>query len=147
PRLTFSDQRERQMRERCKVAAGADGASTRHVWEHAPVQTLEERLDGLDPRPGISFCQRVRAEEHCRAHDFRWIRIADAAGMAAQEPHLQLFRQLLRNGLRDEATEARVDAVRVLARSVRGALDELTRCPHLVARCVAELCARSFDGN
>ena len=44
--------------------------------------------------------------------------------MAAQQAQLQLLGQLLRDRLRDEAAEAGVDAVRVLARAVRGALDE-----------------------
>ena len=66
------------------------------------------------------------------------IRLADAARVRAEQPELQLLGQLFRDGARDEATEPGVDAVRVLARAVRGALDELARGAHLLARGVGE---------
>ena len=97
-------------------------------------EALDEQLDGLDARARVALRERVRAQQHRRAHDLGRIRVADAARVAAQEAELELLGQLLGDRLRDEAAEARVDAVRVLARAVRGALDELARGAHPLAR-------------
>ena len=119
------------MRERREVAGGADAAAARHDGHDAAVEAREQELDRLDARARCSLRERVRAQEHRGAHDLVRIRLADAARVRAQEPQLQLLGQLLGNRLRDEAAEAGVDAVRVLARAVRGALDELARGAHL----------------
>ena len=47
----------------------------------------------------------------------------------------------------DEAAEARVDAVRVLLRAVRRALDERARGAHLVAGGIGEPRRRALDGD
>ena len=44
-----------------------------------------------DARPGEPLRERVRAQEHRRAHDVVRIRLADAARMAAQETELELL--------------------------------------------------------
>ena len=136
PRLPFADERQREMRERREVARGADRATARHDRQHASVEEREEQLDGLDPGPRVSLRQRVRAQEHRRADDLGGIRVADTAGVRAKEPQLQLGGLLFRDRDGHEAAEAGVDAVRVLAAPVRGALHELAGGTHLLAaRC------------
>src|SRR2546428_12685640 len=58
--------------------------------------------------------------------------------MTAEQAQLQLARQLFGDRLRDEAAEAGVDPVRVLAGAVRGSVDELAGGPHLCPRTVGE---------
>ena len=137
-RLALADERQREMRERREVARRADRAAARHDGQHAAVEAVEQQLDRLDARAGVSLRERVRAQQHRRADDLVGVRLADAAGVRAQQPQLQLPRQLLGDRAVDEAAEAGVDAVGVLARAVRGALDELAGRPHLLARRVGQ---------
>ena len=115
-RLALADERQREMRERREVAARADRAAARHVRQDAAVEALEQQLDGLDARARVALGERVRAQQHRRAHDLVRVRLADAARVAAQQAQLELLGQLLRDRPRDEAAEAGVDAVGVLAR-------------------------------
>ena len=130
-RLALADERQREMRERREIARRADRAAARHDRQHAAVEALEQQLDRLDARAGVALRERVRAQQHRRAHDLVRVRLPDAARVRAQQPQLQLLGQLLGDRAVDEAAEAGVDAVRVLARSVRSALDELARRAHL----------------
>ena len=114
-RLPLADQRQRKVRQRREVAARPDGAARRHVRHEARAEHRDEQLDRLDAGARVTLCERVRTQEHRRAHDVVGVRIADAAGMAAQQPQLQLGRLLGRDRLRDEPAEAGVDAVRVVA--------------------------------
>ena len=125
PRLALADERKREVRERREVAAGADRTAARHVRQHAAVQAVDEQLHGLDPRARAALRERVRAQQHRRAHDLVRIRLADTARVASQQSQLKLLRELLRDRLGHEAAEAGVDAVGVLARPVRRALDDL----------------------
>ena len=118
------------MGQRSEVPAGSDRAATGHVRQDATVEASDDQLDGVDVRARVALGEGVRTEEHRRAHDLGRIRLADAAGMAAQEPELKLLGQLLGNGAGDKAAEAGVDAVGVLARSVDGSLDEVARGAH-----------------
>ena len=147
PRLTLPDEREREMCERSQVAAGTDRASARHDRQDAPVEALEQELDELRARAGASLGERVGAQEHRRPHDLVGIGVADPTGVAPQQAQLELLRQLLRNGLGDEAPEAGVDAVRVLAAPVRGPVDNLPGSVHLRARRVRENGPRTSDGH
>jgi hypothetical protein len=58
--------------------------------------------------------------------------------MAAKQPQLELFRQLLGDRARDEAAEAGVHAVGVLLAAVRGVLDDLARRSHSLSRRLGE---------
>ena len=139
PRLALADERQREMRERREIAGGADRAARRHDRQNAALEQREQQLDRLDPRAGVALRERVRAQEQRRADDLVGIRLPDAARVRAQEPQLQLLGLLLGDRDRDEAAEAGVHAVRVLARAVRGALDELARGAHLLPRGVGQL--------
>ena len=103
------------MRERGEVAArptepraGTNGTIPRP--EHG-----EQQLDRLDARTRVALRDRVRAQQHRRAHDLVGVRLADAARVAAEQAQLQLLGLLVGDRLRDEAAEAGVDAVGVLA--------------------------------
>ena len=119
----------------------------RHVRDEAAVQAVDQELDGLDPRAGVALGERVRAQQHRRAHDLVGVGLADAAGVAPQQAQLQLRGLLLRDRLRDEAAEARVDAVGVLAGAVRGPLDDRAGGAHLRPRLVGELGRVPLDGD
>ena len=67
--------------------------------------------------------------------------------MRAEQPELQLFGLLLRDRDRDEAAEAGVDAVGVLAAPVGGSLHELACGVHPLSCPVGQPCARSVDGH
>ena len=145
PRLALADERQREMRERREVAGGADRAAARHDRQHAAVEQREQQLDGLDPRARVALRERVRAQEHRRADDLVGVRLADAARVRAEQPQLQLGGLLLRDRDRDEAAEAGVDAVGVLAacraRRARRARGRRSSSPAPVG----ELGARPFD--
>ena len=145
--LALADQRQREVRERREVAAGADGAAARHMRQHAAVEALDEQLDRDRPRARVALRQRVRAQQHRRADDLVRVGLADPAGVAAQEAELELLGQLLGDRARDEAAEAGVDAVGVLLAAVRGLLDELAGRAHALARRVREADRPGVDGD
>ena len=115
------------------------------VRDDPGVEAGEQQLDHLDARAGVALRERVRPQEHRRAHDLVRVRVADAAGVAAQEAQLELPRQLLRDRLRDETAEPGVHPVRVLARAVRGPVDELARRDHPLPRGVGEPGVATLD--
>ena len=147
PGLPLADERQREVRERCEVAARADRAAARHVRQQPAVDALDQELDRLDARARVALRERVRAQQHRRAHDLGRVRLADAARVAAEEPQLELLGQLLRDRRRDEPAEPRVDPVGVLARPVRGALDQLAGGAHPVSRRVGERDGRPLHGD
>ena len=122
------------MRERREVTAGTNGPATGNVRQNAAIQAFDQELYRLRSGPGEALRERIRAQEHRRPDDFVRIRLAHAAGMAPEQPELQLARQLLGNRARDKTAKAGVDAVRVLVRAVSGAFDELPGAHDLFAR-------------
>ena len=143
PRLSLADERQRQMRERCEIATRPDRAARGHTREHAAVEALDQELDRLDSGARVALGERVRAEQHRRADDLVRVRLADPAGMAAQQAKLQLLDLVVRDRLRDEAAEPGVDAVRVLAHP----LDERARRLHPRPRLVRERHRHTVDGD
>ena len=98
----------------------ASSSSTSHPWAHRNASRARSRVTASPP-------VQPRAD-----------RVPDPAGVAAQQTQLQLLGQLLGDRLGHEAAEARVDAVGVLARAVRGAVDDCPRRVHARARRVGE---------
>ena len=147
-REALADERQREVRERREIARRADRPAARHEREHAAVQALEEQLDRAERDPRRPLGERVRAQEHGRADDLVRIRLPHAARVAAQEAELELLGLLRRDRLRDEAAEAGVDPVRVLAARARGHLvDEIARGLDSFAGDVGELRRRALDRN
>ena len=143
PRMALADEREREMGERCEVAAGAHRAASRDVRQDAAVEAFDQQLDRLDPRARVALRERVRPQQHRRADDAGRIGLADAARVAAQQAELELVDAVVGDRLGDEAAEARVDAVGVLGRL----LDERTGRLHLTARLVGEADGRAVHGD
>ena len=142
----LAHERKREMGERREIPRGADRAAARHDGQHSLVQAVEQELDGLDARSREAFRERVRAKHHRGADDLVRIRLPHPARVAAQEAELELLGELRRDRLRDEAAEAGVDAVGVLARGLRGgAVDELAGRGHLRAPVVGEGRRGSLD--
>ena len=135
------------MGERGQVARRAHRPSRRDDREHAAAEALEQELHRLHARARMPLRERVCSQEHRRADDLVGVRLADPAGVAAQQPQLELLRQLPRDPLRDEAAEAGVDAVRVLVEPVRGALDERSSGTHLRPGLVGQLGACAVHGD
>ena len=131
------------MRERREIAARADRAARGDARQHAAVEALDQQLDRLDVRARVALRERVRAQQHRRAHDLGRIGLPDAARMAAQQAQLQLLDLIVGDRLGDEAAEAGVDAVRVLGRLV----DQRPGGPHARARLVGERDRRAVDGD
>ena len=113
-RLALTDERQRQMRERCEIAARTDRPARRHVRDDPGVEDGEEQLDRLDARAGVALCDRVRAQHHRGAHDIVGVRLADAARVTAEQSQLKLLGLVVRDRLGDEPSEASVDPVGVL---------------------------------
>ena len=143
--LALADERKREVGQRRQIPARADRAAARDVRQDAAIQTVEQELRGLDPRTRAALCERIGAQEHRRAHDVVGIRLAHTARVASQQSQLQLVRQLFRDRLGDEPAEARIHAVRVLARSVSGTFHDEPCGAHLVARLVRKLGGRAVD--
>ena len=114
-RFALADQWQRKVSERREVAARSDGSSGRDPGHDARVEHRYEQVDRLDTRTRVALCERVRPKQHRGADNLVRVRLADAAGVTAQQPQLELLRLLGRNGLGDEAPESRVDAVGVVA--------------------------------
>src|SRR5204862_7140812 len=91
PGLTLADQRKGEVRKRREVAAGADRSATRHTRNDPRVQAVHDQLDRLDAGAGEALRERVGAKQHRGAHDLRWVRLADAAGVASKQAELKLF--------------------------------------------------------
>jgi hypothetical protein len=130
------------MGERGEVAARADRATRRDDGKHSSLEAGEQELDRLDPRARVPLRERVRTQEHRCADDVVGVGLAHAAGVAAEEPELQLLDLILGDRLRDESAEARVDAVGVIAAE---RLQERTRSDHARPRGIGQRRASSFD--
>ena len=154
PRRTAAAHRTRPRPRRPAAARGARAARGRrsrppsHARARAAAtpasKNREQQLDGLDPDPRVPLGESIRAQEHRRADDLVRIRLADTAGMAPQQPKLELARLLGRDLLGDEPPEARVDAVRVVAELP---LDQRSRGPHPLASAIRQLHPATFDGD
>ncbi len=147
PRSPFPDQWQGEVCEWREVAACTDRPAARDVGQKTGIQQREQCFDELDARTGRSFRERIGAQEQSRTNDLVGVRIADTARVAAEQSDLQLFGLLLRDRPRHEPAEARVHAVGVLARAVRRPLDEIACRAHALARRVAQLRGRPFDGD
>jgi hypothetical protein len=82
-RLALADERQREMRQRREITACPDRAAGRDVGKDSAVEAFEQQLDGPSARSGKALRQRVRAQEHRRAHDLGRIWLTHAAGVAS----------------------------------------------------------------
>ena len=141
---SFADERQREMRQRSEVAAGADRAAARHLRQDPAIEKVEQPLGDLRTSSRVPLRERVGAHEQRGADDLVGVRLADAARMAAQQPELELLGQLSRHARRDEPPESRGHAVgRPFCRN--RPVDDFSRRSHLLAGRVVELCGGALD--
>ena len=136
------------MGERREITRRSDRAAARNDRRDPAIEARKEQLDGLGACSRVPLGERVRTQEHRRPDDLGRVGLPDSARMAPEEPELELVGELRGDRLRDEATEPRVDSVRVLAASgARDPLDELAGRAQLPAPFLAELRVASLDRN
>ena len=110
-REALADQHQREVRQRSQVAAGAQRAARGHHRVHAGSQQVEQQLHRLEPHARAALGERVGAQQRGRPHDLDGERIADPAGVAAQQVQLQLGRLLRLDVDIHEPPEPGVDAI------------------------------------
>ena len=143
-RVAFTDEREGQMRQWGEVAARAHRAACGHDGKNASVQALDEQLDRLHPRARVALGDGVRPQQQRRSDDVVRIRLAHPAGVAAEQPELELVGELFGDPRRHETPEAGVHAVGVL---VAHRLDQVARSAHALLGPVADLGSCAMDGD
>ena len=130
---SFADQREREMRERREVAARADASLLRDRRVQIGVQHLEQQIDELRTRTGVTLGDHVGAQQHHRAHLALGKAIPDAGRVAPHEIHLQLGQPVARNGdIGQLAESGRHSVYRGVA--VHDAIHDRARAEHPFAR-------------
>ena len=99
------------MRQRREIAARADRALFRNDRMHTAVEHFAKQLDDFQTDPAESEREHVGAKQHHGAHLRLGKRLANAAGMAADEIELELSQFVLRHVNIGEFTETCVNAV------------------------------------
>ena len=143
---SFADEREREVSERCEVAARADTALLRNLRMQARVEHADEQLGELGPSAGVPLRDHVCAQQHHRAHLALGKKRPDARGVAAHEVHLQLRESIGRDGDLRKLAEACRHAVRDFL-SANDVLDGATREQSALARYRRDLDGRATGGD
>ena len=81
--------RQRQVRERSEIAAGADASLRRHEGSNAAVEHFADGVDDDGAHAGVAFRERVGAEQHHGARFGDCQRFADADGVRAHQVDLK----------------------------------------------------------
>ena len=92
-RFAAAEQDDRQMRQRCEVAAGADRTLGRDQRNDAAIEQGGQRFERRHANAGMAAQQRIDADRQHRAHDLGIERRADADRMRDQQVVLQLLKQ------------------------------------------------------
>ena len=104
-------QREREVRERAEIAAGAHRPLRRDNRGNSQVQKCDELMQRREADTRKPPDETVDPQQHHGPRDLLGERLADAAGMALQEILLQQATILAGDVHRGEVAEARGDAV------------------------------------
>ena len=112
---TLSENRERDVGQGSEVARRADRPVPRHARVNAAVQELDKTLDQFQATPRVTTGQRVRPEEHDRAHRRAVQRVAHPGGVAAHQVVLECGALTGLDHDVGQTTEAGRDAVYGLA--------------------------------
>ena len=135
--VALADERERQVRERREIAAGADRAAAGYARMNLAIEQGEQCLERLEADAGEAFREHVGPQRHRRAHRPHRQRLADTGCMAAQQVQLQCRQIGLVDARLGEVAEAGVDAVN--GRIARGlGIHHRARRPHPCARLCGE---------
>ena len=104
-----------QMRERSKVAAGADAALARDDRHGVLVEQGLQRVDDQRPNAGKTAAETEQFQNDHQPHDMARQRLAEAGAVGENEVGLQLRQAVGGDGGVGEQAEAGVDAVDRLA--------------------------------
>ncbi len=97
PCLALADEWQRQVRQRGEIAARPHRATARNVRQHPGAEQGEQELGDLDTHSRVALGQRVRAHDDRGSDDLVRVGLPHSAGMAAQQPELELLHELLRD--------------------------------------------------
>ena len=145
PCLALADEWQREVRQRCEIAARPHRAAARNDRQHARAEQGEQELGDLDRTPECPWpaCSRASRSRLARSRPGRAPPLrrhgcaATGAGAPPRAP----------SGSRvHEAAEAGVDAVRLLGR-FGSSLHDRPRGSHLLARRIVELRGRAADSD
>ena len=142
--LSLADERQREVCQGREVAARPDRAPRRDARDDSGLEHVHEQRDRLHACARVPLGERVRPEQHRGPNHVVRVGLADAAGMAPEQPELELGGLLGRDRLGDEPPEPGVDAVRVVA-DLR--LEEGARGGRAVATLCAEDDGAALDGD
>jgi hypothetical protein len=92
-RLATAEQHDRQVRQRCQVATGADRALLRHHRHHAGVEHRRERFERAHANTRVTAHQRVDADQQHRPHHVPAERFAHANRVGDDQVVLQFLQQ------------------------------------------------------
>ena len=109
--FSFSNENQREMRQRRKIAARAHRTLFRHDGMNACVEQGDQHLDGLFAHSAEALGENVCAQQEHGADFGLGKRLAQAAGMASHQIHLQVAEAVSRNANVRELAEAGIDAV------------------------------------
>ena len=125
----LADHREGQVRERRKIARGADAPLRRNARMHLRIQHLDDQLGQRRSHAARAAHQHIGAQQHHRPHGIHRQRVTHARGVAANQIELQRSRLLGLDPHVGELPEPSVDPVDRVA-TPGGGLDGAAGCAH-----------------
>jgi hypothetical protein len=129
-----------------EITAGPHRSLLRNDRQDAGVEMPQERLDHHRPDARMAQRQNVRAQQHDGPHDVVGKRVPRSYTVAADEIELESLEPVARNPDILQVSEARVDAVDLLA-GFEDAADNGVRVVHLAERGLSQLDAASPPGH
>ena len=109
--LAFTNQRQSEMSERSEIAAGADRSFLWNNGANTAIEHLTKHLDDFEPDTAEAERKHVGAQQHHGPHLRLRKRIANSAGMTANEVKLQLSQSVARDANVREFAKARADTI------------------------------------
>jgi hypothetical protein len=112
-----------------EVAGGSHRALGRDAWNDPTLEHGSQELDELEPHPGVTERQGLRAQQQHAANGWRSHVRAHAGGVASNQVLLQASHVVGADARLGERSEARIDAInprRAIA-CTRNLLDGVTR--------------------
>ncbi len=117
-----AEERQREMGERCEIAARADRATARHLRQQVMVEERQELVDEQGPHARMPFGQRVRPQDEHAAHGGVREGLADPAACESTRRSCSVSRS--------------ASAIRTLARFPKPVLTPYTASPEATERSI-----------
>ncbi len=109
--LAFRNQGQRQVSQRSQIATCPHAALRRNHGMDAAIHHLAQGVDHGRPNSRAAFGQRIRAQQHHRAHHVLAQRLAHSGCVRAHQIDLQLANVVLRNMKIGEMADAGIDRI------------------------------------